>query len=313
MLTEVAGGWQLRTDPDSGEFVRRFLRVKPQRLTRAALETLAIIAYRQPVTRPEIEDVRGRGLGRGGEGAARAAADQDPRQEGRGRPAHPLRHHPRVPRVLRAEGPLGAAHPPRVPRAVRGAPHARGHRGTGAGPGTENLVEELADPAFEQGLDAAAPGAEEAMDALEQAMEEAEARSKAAAASLGAESPDTGSGARGDRQVSERLQKFLARAGVASRRHAEGLITAGRVTREQPAGDRARHEGRAHRPGHGRRDAGDRAGAHLLVPAPQADRRGDDALRPRGPADGGRAARGRGAAGRSRSAGWTGTPRARCC
>ena len=55
--------------------------------------------------------------------------------------------------------------------------------------GTEGLVEELANPAFEQGLEEAAPGAEEAMDALEQAMEEAEARSKAAAASLGSESP----------------------------------------------------------------------------------------------------------------------------
>jgi segregation and condensation protein B len=59
VLHEVAGGWQLRTSPDNSDFARRFLRVKPQRLTRAALETLAIIAYRQPVTRPEIEDVRG--------------------------------------------------------------------------------------------------------------------------------------------------------------------------------------------------------------------------------------------------------------
>lgn len=59
VLHEVAGGWQLRTDPGSSEYVRRFLQVKPQRLTRSALETLAIIAYRQPVTRPEIEDVRG--------------------------------------------------------------------------------------------------------------------------------------------------------------------------------------------------------------------------------------------------------------
>ena len=48
-------------------------------------------------------------------------------------------------------------------------------------------MEELSDPAFEQGLEESAPGAEEAMEALEQAMEEAEARSKAAAASLGAE------------------------------------------------------------------------------------------------------------------------------
>jgi segregation and condensation protein B len=59
VLHEVAGGWQLRTSPDNTDFARRYLRVKPQRLTRAALETLAIIAYRQPVTRPEIEEIRG--------------------------------------------------------------------------------------------------------------------------------------------------------------------------------------------------------------------------------------------------------------
>jgi segregation and condensation protein B len=59
VLHEVAGGWQLRTSPLNTSFARRFLRVKPQRLTRAALETLAIVAYRQPVTRPEVEEVRG--------------------------------------------------------------------------------------------------------------------------------------------------------------------------------------------------------------------------------------------------------------
>ncbi len=59
VLVEVAGGWQLRTDASAVEYVRRFLRVRPQRLTRAAVETLAIIAYRQPVTRPEIEEIRG--------------------------------------------------------------------------------------------------------------------------------------------------------------------------------------------------------------------------------------------------------------
>lgn len=58
VLHEVAGGWQLRTSPESADAIRRFLKVKPQRLTRAALETLAIVAYRQPVTRPEIEDIR---------------------------------------------------------------------------------------------------------------------------------------------------------------------------------------------------------------------------------------------------------------
>lgn len=59
VLSEVGGGWQFRTAPESADFVRRFLKVKPQRLTRAAVETMAIIAYRQPVTRPEIEDIRG--------------------------------------------------------------------------------------------------------------------------------------------------------------------------------------------------------------------------------------------------------------
>ena len=58
VLHEVAGGWQLRSSPDNSALARRFLKVKPQRLTRAALETLAIIAYRQPVTRPEVEEVR---------------------------------------------------------------------------------------------------------------------------------------------------------------------------------------------------------------------------------------------------------------
>ena len=59
VLHEVANGWQLRTSPDTSDFARRFLRLKPQRLTRAALETLAIVAYRQPATRPEVEEIRG--------------------------------------------------------------------------------------------------------------------------------------------------------------------------------------------------------------------------------------------------------------
>jgi segregation and condensation protein B len=59
VLTETAGGFQLRTAPSSAPYVRRLLRARPQRLTRASLETLALVAYRQPVTRAEIEDVRG--------------------------------------------------------------------------------------------------------------------------------------------------------------------------------------------------------------------------------------------------------------
>ena len=59
IVADLGGRWQLRTEPQVGAYVRRMLQVKPMRLTRAALETLAIIAYRQPITRPEMEDLRG--------------------------------------------------------------------------------------------------------------------------------------------------------------------------------------------------------------------------------------------------------------
>ncbi len=58
-LAEVANGYQLRTAGEHAEFVRRLTAVKPARMSRANLETLAIIAYRQPVTRAEIEEIRG--------------------------------------------------------------------------------------------------------------------------------------------------------------------------------------------------------------------------------------------------------------
>lgn len=58
-LDEVAGGWVFRTSPQYAPFVRDLTKQKPVRLTRAQVETLAIIAYRQPITRPEIDDVRG--------------------------------------------------------------------------------------------------------------------------------------------------------------------------------------------------------------------------------------------------------------
>lgn len=58
-LVAVAGGFQFRTAPQNAEWVRALLRERPARLGRAALETLAIIAYKQPATRAEIEAVRG--------------------------------------------------------------------------------------------------------------------------------------------------------------------------------------------------------------------------------------------------------------
>ena len=58
-IMEVAGGYQFRTAREHARWVRTLFRDKPARLGRAALETLAIVAYKQPVTRPEIEAIRG--------------------------------------------------------------------------------------------------------------------------------------------------------------------------------------------------------------------------------------------------------------
>jgi segregation and condensation protein B len=58
-IWQVAGGYQLRTSPGVAPYLRALHRERALRLTRAALETLAVIAYRQPVTRAEVEHVRG--------------------------------------------------------------------------------------------------------------------------------------------------------------------------------------------------------------------------------------------------------------
>ena len=58
-LEEVAGGWELRTRAAHADHVAVLYRRKPVRLSRAALEVLAIIAFRQPCTRAEIDDIRG--------------------------------------------------------------------------------------------------------------------------------------------------------------------------------------------------------------------------------------------------------------
>jgi len=59
-LREIAGGWQIATRPEHHEHVRAYLKSKPSaKLSLAALETLAVIAYKQPVTVPEILDIRG--------------------------------------------------------------------------------------------------------------------------------------------------------------------------------------------------------------------------------------------------------------
>lgn len=58
-LVEIANGWIFRTNVQFAPFVRQITGERPVRLTRAQVESLAIVAYRQPITRPEIDDIRG--------------------------------------------------------------------------------------------------------------------------------------------------------------------------------------------------------------------------------------------------------------
>jgi len=58
-LREVAGGYQIRTRPEYREWIKRLIQPKPLRISKPALETLAIIAYKQPIIRSDIEHIRG--------------------------------------------------------------------------------------------------------------------------------------------------------------------------------------------------------------------------------------------------------------
>ncbi len=58
-LLKVSGGYQLRTNPKYGDIVQKLIEEKPQRLSKSALEVLAIVAYKQPIIRADIDHVRG--------------------------------------------------------------------------------------------------------------------------------------------------------------------------------------------------------------------------------------------------------------
>jgi segregation and condensation protein B len=185
VLHEVAGGWQLRSSPDMSEFARRHLRMKPQRLTRAALETLAIIAYRQPVTRPEIEDIRGVDSG----AVVKALLERKlikilGKKEEPGRPIlygttreflefFALKDLASLP-TLREFHELSEEHREIVEKE---APPEEG-------PKLEGLVAELADPALRAALSAKQAEGDAALDELERAMTAAEERSRSAEQAL---------------------------------------------------------------------------------------------------------------------------------
>ena len=87
-LIEIAGGWQILTRAEYTEAIERAqLAARPARLSAAALESLAIIAYRQPISRAEIEEIRGVNIGSVLKGLhERGLIDVVGRGEGLGRP-----------------------------------------------------------------------------------------------------------------------------------------------------------------------------------------------------------------------------------
>ncbi len=185
VLHELAGGWQLRSAPDNAEYARRFLKVRPQRLTRAALETLAIIAYRQPVTRPEIEDVRGVDSG----AVVKALLERKlikilGKKEEPGRPIlygssreflefFALKDLASLP-TLREFHELSEEHRDIVEK-ERPAPEP---------PRFDGLVNELSDPALRAALEARQAEGDRALDELEKAIEKADETSRAAGVAL---------------------------------------------------------------------------------------------------------------------------------
>jgi segregation and condensation protein B len=192
VLYEVAGGWQLRSAPAVSDFARRFLRVKPQRLTRAALETLAIIAYRQPVTRPEIEDIRGVDCG----AVVKALLERKlikilGKKEEPGRPIlygttreflefFALKDLASLP-TLREFHELSEEHRDIVEKEAPAE----------AGPQLEGLVAELADPNLRAALAERQAEGDAALDELEKAMASADEKSRAIQSALEPEADDT--------------------------------------------------------------------------------------------------------------------------
>lgn len=191
VLADLGGRWQLRTDPQVGAYVRRMLQVKPMRLTRAALETLSIIAYRQPLTRPEIEDLRGVDCG----AVTKALLERKlirilGKKDEPGRPLiygtskeflelFNLRDLTQLP-TLREFQELSEESRKIVEEEAPGAPPVAG------------LTELQHDPAVEAKLAAAASESEAALEQLEKAMATTEERSKSVAQVLAPPAPPPG-------------------------------------------------------------------------------------------------------------------------
>ena len=279
------------------------------KLSAAALETLAIVAYKQPISRAQVAVDPGRQRRRRDAHAAAAGLHRRGRPRPAARPGGACSAPP--PPSSRSSGLDTLADLPALGDFVPGA----------------DVVEQL-----EQGLRPDAPSFAERLDALEGRNADRDEdldgdrgarRAEPTPVDLDAERRSTSTArrprasvrARPPARVSptgERLQKVLAQAGLGSRRACEELIAAGRVTvngEVATLGTPGRPRGRRHR---GRRRPDRRAPGPGPLPAQQARGRGDHRVRPAGPPDG-RRPRARRARGCTRSAASTPTPRACCC
>ena len=115
-IREIAGGYRMATKPECHDAVRLFIKsLKPAlKLSLPALETLAVIAYKQPVTAPEVNEIRGVDSSGVLRFAAGAQAHRHGGPQAGDRPAHPLQDHQGVPAALRPEGRHRAAFDGRV-------------------------------------------------------------------------------------------------------------------------------------------------------------------------------------------------------
>ena len=295
VLLEVAGGYQLGTREDLAPWIQKLDFYEHHRhLSRPTLETLAIIAYKQPVTRAEIEAIRGVNVER----IVRNLIERKlvrilGHKDVPGRPMvlgttreflelfgiNSLADLPPLKEFV--EPPSDAGIDEELPPRPR-----RGRRGGGRPASAESEGEPAGDDAGAADREAGHGTGGEAGGRGRRTTRPAEATPTTAGSRPALARPSrAGAAAAGGAETAVRLQKFLSRAGVASRRAAEELIRGGPRQRRRALRDR---DGRHRRPGderrEGRRPPGPRDDRVQLLRSRQAAARRLHARRPAGPA-----------------------------
>ena len=245
-LHQVAGGYQFRTNPDNAQLGAEAAGAEAGAPDARAARDAGDLAYRQPITRPEIDEIRGVDSGGTLEDAARSRADPHPRQEGGAGPADALRHDASefleffnlrdlkdLP-TLREFHELSEEHRAQVAALESVAPEGigrerrRGADGRARAPPLERVSFTRTPPEDAHELDEIdrliqSAGAAMARPAVPPKAQRRQVRRRRS------EPRNEPEGSSDDVRWRLRLQRFLAQAGVASRRKAEELIIAGRV------------------------------------------------------------------------------------